>query len=68
LTSRVVGRAAIGARLPDGGSGQGHRLRRPDRVRAGDGHHRRHTADFSIADGIAFGFVAYAGIKLLAGR
>lgn len=23
---------------------------------------------FSIADGIAFGFVAYAGIKLLAGR
>jgi AGZA family xanthine/uracil permease-like MFS transporter len=23
---------------------------------------------FSIADGIAFGFIAYAGIKLLAGR
>jgi AGZA family xanthine/uracil permease-like MFS transporter len=23
---------------------------------------------YSIADGIAFGFIAYAGIKLLAGR
>ncbi len=32
-------------RLPDDGGGQGHRLRRPDRVRAGGGHHHRDAAD-----------------------
>ena len=45
-----------------------NRLGRHDRSRAGIPDHRLHAVYLLIADGIAFGFISYALIKLLCNR